>query len=173
VGLIIYANSNGGRDLHAPSTDAFITPAQAAPAEAPAMAPRPPVRVGQANGDMPTVSYPTARPDSAPVVTAMNSVPLQPAATNDIAIRPPVSWRHVTAEGVRWSLRHIGGGSLLLIDLGGEQVANVNVAPAFEALDLPSMNMRVDHVRTTITQSFAPRTANYSFERDGSLRILP
>ena len=175
VGFIIYANSNGGRDLPTPSKDAFIAPAHAASEPVPIAnnITGSAQRIQRPSGYAPLEDVPGNRSNPVPLVTAMNAVPLQSTPPDAAAGRPNVIWRHVTSTGTRWSLRHVGGSSLLIIDLGGDQVANVSVAAAFEALDLQAMNFRVDHVRSIIGQSFTLQTANYSFERDGSLRALP
>lgn len=175
VGFIIYVNSHGGRDLPRPSRDDFISPAHATPAEQvpPSPAFKPATR--QAGGYAPFDPTPAALQSATNTVMAANAVPLlsTPAPPDSPASRSQVPWRHVTATGVNWSLRHVATGSLLMVDLGNGQVANVSVAPAFEALDLQSMNFRVDHLRSTISQFFSAQTANYSFERDGSVRLLP
>lgn len=62
---------------------------------------------------------------------------------------------------------------LLVVDQGGDKVANVSVAPAFENLDMAGMNDRVDHVRSAIAHSFPLQTGNFSFDRDGTLRYIP
>ena len=173
---IIIAGWLGSRNDHPanPATTAdqsLITPARAAPNGTSDQASNgdaaPPQ---QANGYASMDKAPNAASDAS-IVTAMNSVPLQPISPDGTG-RSAVPWRHLTAQGIRWSLRHIGGGTLLLIDLGADQTASVTVAPAFEALDLPGMNARVDHIRGVIGQYFPQRSASYSFERDGSLRIL-
>ena len=175
VGFIIYANSHGGRDLPRPSRDDLISPARATPTEpvAPSAPNKQPTR--QASGYAPLDPAPAGSPAPTSTVTAANAVPLLavPAAPDLSLARPQVPWRHITATGVNWSLRHVATGPLLIVDLGNNQVANVTVAPAFEALDLQSMNFRVDHLRSTISQYFSVQTANYSFERDGSVRLLP
>jgi len=62
---------------------------------------------------------------------------------------------------------------LLIVDLGSDQVANITVMPEFENLDLTGMNLRVDHIRSAISQTFSSQTANYSFGRDGVVHLLP
>ena len=61
---------------------------------------------------------------------------------------------------------------MLLINLGNDQVATVVVAPAFEALDLAFMNVRVDHIRSVIDSYYGNRAVSYSFDRDGIVRIM-
>jgi len=61
---------------------------------------------------------------------------------------------------------------MLVVDLGGGQVANVHVAPAFDHLDLAGMNDRADYLRSFIVQYFPLQTADYSFDRDGIVRQL-
>ena len=97
-----------------------------------------------------------------------------PIGSDVDAGRKAVPWRHATAAGTRWSLRHINQTAMLLVvDLGGDQIANVTVDPAFENLDIAGMNARVDHVRLVIGQRFPIQTANYSFDRAGTLLQIP
>ena len=173
VGFVIYASSHGGRDLPRPSRDDIITPAHAASTETSFTPARPASRNQPLNGYVPIDPTPS---NPAPTVTAMNSIPLQvPSSTAEgVPNHPPVPWRHVTSNGTHWSLRRMSADSMLLVvELGGDQVANITVAPAFEALDLPAMNQRVDYIRTTVGQSFSLRTASYSYGRDGTLRQAP
>lgn len=62
---------------------------------------------------------------------------------------------------------------LLVVDLGGDRVANVSVASAFGKLDLAGMNDRVDHVRSEIVLIYSFQTGDFSFDRDGILRHAP
>ena len=62
---------------------------------------------------------------------------------------------------------------LMVVDIGGDQVANVTVASAFEGLDLAAMNLRVDHIRSAIGRDYPLQTASYVFERDGRIRPAP
>ncbi len=64
-----------------------------------------------------------------------------------------------------------GNGYTVSIDLGGGQVADVHVQPAFGSLDPASVNVRVDYLRDTIVQNFSRQSARYSFARDGSVSI--
>jgi hypothetical protein len=64
-----------------------------------------------------------------------------------------------------------GIGYTVSIDLGGGQVADVHVLPAFANLDPASINVRVDYLRDTILQSFSSQSASYSFARDGSVAL--
>jgi hypothetical protein len=156
------------------ATDSLVAPAQAASMQSPTTS-LPTASRPQANGYVASGLPASSGPVTAPTAYAMNALPSPNLASGiDTApARQSVPWRHVTATGVRWSLRNVSATSMLLIvDLGGDQVANVSVAPAFENLDMAGMNDRVDHVRSVIGQYFPLQTANYSFDRDGALRPM-
>ena len=60
-------------------------------------------------------------------------------------------WRHVTATGVRWSLRHRDAShSLLLVDLGSGRAARITDDRGVESLDAAGMSQEVDHLRSTL-----------------------
>ncbi len=58
---------------------------------------------------------------------------------------------------------------MLTIDLGGGQVADVQVASEFRSLDLHGASGRVDYVRRTISQAYMDQAGDYLFLRDGRL----
>ncbi len=79
-------------------------------------------------------------------------------------------WRHVTAAGVHWNLRHVEPGGLVMqVEMIGQDYADVGLDPAFEALPLEAMNMRVDYIRRAAIQSFSLQTMSLTYARDGSL----
>ena len=102
-------------------------------------------------------------------------VPVAPAVAQPekplLGVSPaaPVPWRHVTSLGNRWSLRPSGDAMVLFIDLGNDQVANVNVAPEFVKLDLAAMNVRVDWLRSQIVQRWSSQTGSYVYRRDATI----
>ena len=116
------------------------------------------------------------QPDSA----APPDAPLVPPAPVVAPVPPPVitpsqptgpRWTNVTAHGARWRMTPAADGFVIAIDIGGNRVASVHVAPAFANLDQPGMNQRVDFLKQTILQNFPPETASYTFARDGSVSL--
>ena len=77
----------------------------------------------------------------------------------------------MTSQGVRWRLARGATGFLLSIDLGGGQVADVHVQPAFLNLDVAAASTRVDYLKATILQNFSSVSGTYTFARDGSVSI--
>ena len=148
------------------ATEALVSPAQAMPSASPTPARQ------QFGG--PGYSGYTAPAIPAVAATNMSANSVPPPVAGTAPERQQVPWRHVTASGVRWSLRTVSPTSMLLVvDLGGDKVANVSVAPAFERLDMAGMNDRVDHVRSIIAQGYPLQTGNFTFDRDGTLRQIP
>ncbi len=142
----------------APETSTPTTAGEASPEQ------KPPEVPGYADSG---VSVQTPRSRASPSTAAVPGG--DPATT-----RTSTPWRHVTSTGVRWSLRNIDPASmLLLIDLGGEQVANITVTSAFIKLDPAGISDRVDRLQAYITQQFTNRSARYSFDRDGTVKQLP
>ncbi len=110
----------------------------------------------------PVVAPPVPPPAvAAPVVAA--PVTPDPAA--------PPRFPTVTGQGTRWRMARSGSGFTISIDLGGGQVADVHVLPAFANLDPAAINMRVDYLRDTILQHFSHQSGSYSFARDGSVSL--
>ncbi len=100
-------------------------------------------------------------------VTTSDQTPTGVSAATVLAHAP---WRHLTATGVHWNLRHLEPGKpLLQVELVGQGYANVTLDPAFEALPMDAMNTRVDYIRRTAIQFFGSETASLIFARDGSL----
>lgn len=108
-------------------------------------------------------------PGAPPTPAATTTPPDATAATPPAA--PPPRWASVTAQGTRWRMARSGNGYTVSIDLGGGQVADVHVLPAFANLDPASVNVRVDYLRDTILQNFSSQSATYSFARDGSVSL--
>ncbi len=77
----------------------------------------------------------------------------------------------MTGQGTRWRMARTGSGYTISIDLGGGQVADVHVLPAFANLDPAAINVRVDYLRDTIVQNFSRQSGSYSFARDGSVSL--
>lgn len=142
-----------------PDSTFVITPAPnaAAPA-APATgaAPAPVTAAAPA----PATNLAPAAPSPAPVVAAPPAPP---------PIPPPQRWSNVSGQGVRFRVGRIGDGYVISIDLGGGQVADVHVLAAFGRLDQSAVDMRVDYLKQTILENFPAASANYSYNRDGSV----
>ncbi len=112
----------------------------------------------------------SAAPASVPPAPA-SPVPA-PAATDPVATAPPPPrFPTVTGQGTRWRMARTGSGYTISIDLGGGQVADVHVLPAFANLDPAAINVRVDYLRDTIVQNFSRQSGSYSFARDGSVSL--
>jgi hypothetical protein len=143
-------------------------PGQAAATQSPADLDAVMQRLRDSGGQKPsntlTISPAPTAPSTPPAPTAP---PAPPAVPADASPR----WTSVTGQGSRWRMAPSGDGYVLSIDLGGGQVANVHVQPAFAALDPTAMNTRVDYLRQTILQSFSSQTASYTFARDGSVSL--
>ena len=75
----------------------------------------------------------------------------------------------MTAQGVQYRMTPTGDGFLISIDLGGGQVADVRVLPAFGRLDQISVYTRIDYLKQVILTNFPPGSATYLFNRDGSV----
>ena len=115
----------------------------------------------------PAVAPPAiAPPPVTPPVTAPVVAPVVP----DPATSPP-RFPTVTAQGTRWRMARSVSGFTISIDLGGGQVADVHVLPAFANLDPAAINLRVDYLRDTILQHFSHQSGSYSFARDGSVSL--
>ena len=106
----------------------------------------------------------------APDADATAAPPPVPAAP---PAPPPPHWTSVTGQGTRWRMSRTQSGFNVSIDLGGGQVAEVHVLPAFGSLDVASTNLRIDYLRQTILQNFSSRSAAYNFARDGSVSVAP
>jgi hypothetical protein len=137
-----------------PSSNPSNPPSTSAPSapSTPATAPTPAV---------PPASTTTASAVPAPVAPG-GPTPLLPIA---------MQWTNVTSQGVRWRFGRGAHGFLLSIDLGGGQVADVYVQPAFQNLGVEAVNTRVDFLKATILQNFSAQSATYSFARDGSVSV--
>jgi hypothetical protein len=133
----------------------------AAPGSPPA-APGSPAATASTVPTAPVSADPAAAPAAAPVPAPVPPTPLLPIATQ---------WTNVTSQGVRWRFGRGATGFLLSIDLGGGQVADVHVQPAFLNLDTASVSTRVDYLKATILQNFSSASGTYSFARDGSVSI--
>ena len=135
-----------------------------------------------------TVSADTAAPTApaAPPAGPANTLPVlppvapsaalpgtPPASPPDAtpALPPPPRFPTVTAQGTRWRMSRTANGYTISIDLGGGQVADVHVLPAFANLDPAAINVRVDYLRDTILQNFSRQSGTYSFARDGSVSL--
>ncbi len=126
--------------------------------------------------DATTAALPATPPVvAAPVVTP----PAPPPPVVAPVVAPPVTpdpaalprFPTVTGQGTRWRMARSGSGFTISIDLGGGQVADVHVLPAFANLDPAAINVRVDYLRDTILQHFPHQSGNYSFARDGSVSL--
>ena len=110
-----------------------------------------------------TPATPPAAPPAAPLVPPPDAAPAQAPV--------PPRFPTVTAQGTRWRLTRTPNGYTISIDLGGGQVADVHVLPAFANLDPAAINMRVDYLHDTILQNFSRQSGSYSFARDGSVSL--
>ena len=122
-----------------------------------------------------TAQAPGFVPPAAAPAAAAAAAAVPPPATPDPAAAPPspppARFPTVTAQGTRWRMARSATGYTISIDLGGGQVADVHVLPAFANLDPASINVRVDYLRDTILQNFSNQSGTYSFARDGSVSI--
>lgn len=120
----------------------------------------------------------SGKPDATVVVTP--ATPAAPAPTPAPAPAPgpvpsvapvpaPPRWTNVSGQGVQYRLGRAGDGYVILIDLGGGQVAEVHVQAAFGRLDQGAVDVRVDYLKQTILENFSSASASYSFNRDGSV----
>ncbi len=124
-------------------------------------------------------SAPTAPPPvTPPTATAPPATPATTPTTDPAAALPPANplsptnrWASVTAQGTRWRMARASNGYLVSIDLGGGQVADIHVLPAFANLDPAAINVRVDYLRDTILQNFSNQSGSYNFARDGSVSV--
>ncbi len=131
--------------LRSAKPDATVVVTPAAPAPVPPPVPPPPVS-----------------PPVLPVVPA--PLPEAPAP-----VPAPPRWTNVSGQGVQYRVGRAGDGYVISIDLGGGQVADVHVLPAFGRLDQAAVNMRVDYLKQTILENFSSASASYSYNRDGSV----
>ena len=140
-------------------------PAQPAPPPGVTPAATPP-GLTTANSTTPPATTPPATP---PTVVAPGTTPPATAVPDT----PPAlaKWTAITGQGTRWRMARSDNGFNVAIDLGGGQVANVHVQPAFGALDPASINVRVDYLRQTIQQNFSRQSGSYTFARDGSVSV--
>ncbi len=201
IGMVVLQGGVGGPEPHlvapagtsAPADgSAFvIRPAPAPTAGQPAVDPTKPdldsvmqrlrAGTGQPAADAtPTGTTPTGTAQV--VINPPATVPTTPAAPAPGLSQPTPAvvvpdsaprWTSVSGQGTRWRLTRGPGPMTLSIDLGNGQVADVHVQPAFANLDSAAMNTRVDYLKQTILQSFSPRSASYSFGRDGSISLEP
>ena len=126
------------------------------------------LRAGAAKPDATAAQSPD--PSAAPAVPPPAITPAVPPPV----VPPPApasQWSSVTAQGTRWRMARSADGYVVSIDLGGGQVADVRVAPAFANLDPAAVNVRVDYLRDTIIQNFTRQSGAYTFARDGSVSI--
>ena len=79
----------------------------------------------------------------------------------------------MTGQGTRWRMARNGDGFTVSVDLGGGQVADIHVLPAFANLDPAAVNLRVDYLKDTILQNFTAKSGSYTFARDGSVSVGP
>ncbi len=154
--------------LRAGSASPATTPATTAPAVP--GTPAATVSAGPATTTLSsTTTASTTTDPAAPQVAPAPS----PPATDPAPTPPPApKWASVTAQGTRWRMARSSDGYIVSIDLGGGQVADVHVLPAFGALDQAAVNVRVDYLRDTIVQNFSHHSASYSFARDGSVSVV-
>ena len=147
------ANAGNPAAPGTPAPDATITGQVVAPAPPAPTAAVPATPAAAA----PPAAVPTPDPNAA-------VPPANPAS-------PPNRWASVTAQGTRWRMARASNGYLVSIDLGGGQVADIHVLPAFANLDPAAINVRVDYLRDTILQNFSNQSGSYSFARDGSVSV--
>jgi hypothetical protein len=152
----------GGTMVVTPSSTASPTAAPASPASTPTS----PV-VGPASSSSATTTDSVAPPPGTSIPAAPSLAPTPPTPLLPIAAQ----WTNVTSQGVRWRLARGATGFLLSIDLGGGQVADVHVQPAFLNLDVAAASTRVDYLKATILQNFSSASGTYTFARDGSVSI--
>ncbi len=124
-----------------------------------------------------TIALPPATPPAVappaiipPVVTPPVMAPVVVSPVTPDPAAPP-RFPTVTGQGTRWRMARSGSGFTISIDLGGGQVAEIHVLPAFANLDPAAINMRVDYLRDTILQHFSRQSGSYSFARDGSVSL--
>ena len=168
VGFVIYANTGGPK--------AVDHQVDAVPAFQPISAPID-GRVQPQEG--PSPPQPSA---AEPIVSAAEAAPVSPAPATvaPAAVTLPswksassIRWKHRTSGGTRWSLRQLkSGGMALLIDIGGNQVATVLVQPEFQKLDPPTMDGRVEYVRSEVLKVSATSAA-YAYARTGIVTPYP
>ncbi len=117
---------------------------------------------------------PAAAPDpvAAPLPTVVMPAP-PPAAPAPPPAPPASRWTSVTGQGTRWRMVRSGDGFTVSVDLGGGQVADIHVLPAFASLDPAAVNLRVDYLKDTILQNFTAKSGSYTFARDGSVSVGP
>ncbi len=159
-------------------------PAAPVPVPETAAPPSPPVDLDavmqrlRAGAASPDGAAPVAAPVAAPMAAPGAGPPPVPAP-----VAPPVAqpepppdppppsprWNSVTGQGTRWKMARTGRGFTVTLDLGGGQVADVHVQPAFADLDFAAMNVRVDYLHDTILQNFSNQSDSYTFGRDGSV----
>ena len=114
---------------------------------------------------------PAAAPPPAPAAPVVPPPAPVPATPDPAVPPPPPRFPTVTGQGTRWRMARSGSGYTISIDLGGGQVAEVHVLPAFANLDPAAINLRVDYLRDTILQNFPRQSGSYSFARDGSVSL--
>ncbi len=108
-----------------------------------------------------------------PAVPAHVAAPVAPVPPQPTPLLPvAVQWTNVSGQGVHWRFVRGARGFLLSIDLGGGQVADVHVQPAFQNLDTAAINARVEYLKATILQNFSSTSGTYSFARDGSVSVV-
>ena len=168
VGLVIYANTGGSKAVDhqvdagpALQRGSASIEGQVQPQEA---------------------SSPPQPSAAAPIVPAAEAAPLgpPPATVGPAAVTLPswksassIRWKHRTSGGRRWSLRQLkSSGMALLIDIGGNQVATVLVQPEFEKLDPPTMDGRVEYVRSEVLK-VSSTSAAYAYARTGTVTPYP
>ncbi len=158
-------------DTPAPGTPAPAAAAPDSPGDLDAVMQR--LRAAAAKPDAgvaPPAAAPPGTPAAAPATPAADPAATPPPATPPVT-PPPARWASVTGQGTRWRMARADNGYVVSIDLGGGQVANVHVLPAFGNLDAASVNVRVDYLRDTILQNFSNQSGSYSFARDGSVSV--
>ncbi len=118
-------------------------------------------------------SAPAPARTAPPTASTPTSVPGAPASGQPTPLLPVTAqWTNTTSQGVQWRFVRGARGFLLSIDLGGGQVADVHVQPAFQNLDTAAINARVDYLKATILQNFSGTSGTYSFARDGSVSVV-
>lgn len=175
VGGLVFGNKNSDKTTE-DGKQALIATAQATLLDTPGATGRPAPTWKQPYGpaDPDARAYGSMAAASTNLLIDPRQMLTVPPETNAWPGRHSAPWRHVTPNGIRWSLRHASSTSmLLLVDLGGDQVATVSVAPAFENLESTDISDRIDHLRSIIGQRFSLQSANYSYDRDGAIRQRP
>ncbi len=160
-------------DTGAPSAGFVIHDAPAIPA------PAAPAAAGDLDAVMQRLRDSAPKPDPvpaalpAPLPLPAIVTPAPPPAPLPAPVLPASRWTSVTGQGTRWRMVRSGDGFTVSIDLGGGQVADIHVLPAFGNLDPAAINVRVDYLKDTILQSFSAKSGSYNFARDGSVSVGP